>query len=70
MDKQTAILQIKKACSGIATEMMKIHPAAAALNDKPTHEEIIKLLFQLTKDLEMIKKRVAAIEKQDDTPEL
>jgi hypothetical protein len=70
MDKPIAILQIKKACSNIAVEMMKIHPAAAALGDKPAHEEIIKLLFQLTKDLETIKKRVAAIEKQDDTPEL
>lgn len=54
----------------MASEMMKIHPAAAALADKATHEEIIKLLFQITKDLETIKKRVAAIEKQDDTPEL
>lgn len=70
MDKPTAILQIKKACASMASEMMKIHPAAAALGDKPAHEEIIKLLYQLTKDLETIKKRVAAIEKQDDTPEM
>ena len=70
MDKQSAILQIKKACANIAVEMMKIHPAAAALENKPTHEEIIKLMFQLTKDLETIKKRVAAMEKQDDTPDM
>ena len=70
MDKPTAILQIKKACASMASEMMKIHPAAAALGDRPTHEEIIKLLYQLTKDLETIKKRVAAIEKQDDSPEM
>ncbi|MFN7139520.1 MAG: hypothetical protein ACK4UN_09285 [Limisphaerales bacterium] len=70
MDKQASIQQIKKACGNIASELMKIHPALPALGDKNAQDEIIKTIFALTKELETIKKRVAAIERQDDTPEM
>ncbi len=70
MDKQSGIGQIRKACDTIAAELLKIHPAVNALGDKPTQDDIYKALFQLTKELETIKKRVARLERQEDTPEL
>ena len=56
MDKSDAVVQVKKACQGIALELMKIHPAAGALEDKEIKDEIYKALYELTKNLEMIKK--------------
>ena len=68
MDRQTSVQQIKKACAAIATELMKIHPAVPGLNDKQAQDDIIKAVFQLTKELETIKKRAIAVERQEDTP--
>ncbi|MDB6026894.1 MAG: hypothetical protein JWM68_3117 [Verrucomicrobiales bacterium] len=69
MDRPTSVLQIKKACATIASELMRIHPAVPGLGDKQAQDDVIKALFQLTKELETIKKRVAAVERQD-TPEM
>lgn len=66
MDRAESILQIKKACANIAAEMMKIQPALPALNDPAAQADLIKLVFQLTKDLEAIKKKVAAVERGED----
>ncbi|MBA4146796.1 MAG: hypothetical protein H0X66_01685 [Verrucomicrobia bacterium] len=49
---------------------MKIHPAVGSLGDKPAQDDIIKAIYQLTKELETIKKKVAAVERQEDTPEM
>lgn len=68
MDRQASIQQIKKACSNVAAELMKIHPAIPALGHAQAQEEIIKAVFQLTKELETIKKKVALVEKQKETP--
>ena len=70
MDRPTSISQIKKACANIASELMKIHPAVPGLGDRSAQDEIIKAIFQLTKELETIKKKIAAVEKQEDTPEM
>ena len=67
MDKAVAITQIRNVCKTISVEMMKIHPAVPALQDKETQDEIYKVLFELTKQVEVIKKRIAKLEKGDDT---
>ena len=70
MEKSDAIQRIRTACNSIVREMMGIHPAVPALADKETQDEIFKALFALTTNVETIKKRVAKLEKRDDSAEL
>lgn len=65
MTPEEATDQIQKACHAIAGEMMKILPAAGALGNKPVQDEIIKAQFQLTKDVETIKKLLRKLKSED-----
>lgn len=56
MTPEQAAEQIKTTCNTISVEMMKILPATAALGNKPVQDEIIAAQYQLTKDVETIKK--------------
>lgn len=70
MDRTTGIAQIKLACKNIAVELMKIHPAVPALADQATQDEIYKTLFELTREVETIKKRVGKLERADNSTDL
>lgn len=67
MDRPTAIPQIRAACQQIAAGVTSIHPLLPALGDEPTKAEIIKALFELTKQVEVVKKQVMRLEKRDDS---
>ena len=67
MDKSTAIQQIREVCDNIARQLMRIHPAVPPLDDKESQDLIYKALFELTKQLETIKKRLARMEAKDDS---
>ena len=69
MTPDEAVQQIKKTCDVISVEMMKILPATAHLGNKPVQDEIIKAQYQLTKEVETIKKLVRKM-KTDQPPEL
>lgn len=62
MEKNEGIEQIKKTCRVIAAELMRLHPATAALGDKEAQDEIYRALFELTRQLEMIKKLARKVE--------
>ena len=70
MDRDTAVAQIRKACNGISVELMKINPAVSALGDKEAQDEIYRTVFELTKEVETIKKRLAKLERSDDSRDL
>ena len=70
MDTPSAIAQIRQACKNIGLELMRIHPAVPALANKETQDDLYKILFELTKQGEVIKKRLAKLEAGADTPEL
>jgi hypothetical protein len=70
MDRDAAIAQIRKACNGISIELMKINPAVSALGDKEAQDEIYRTVFQLTKEVETIKKRLAKFERSDESHDL
>ena len=70
METGAAIAQIRQACNNIAIELMRIHPAVPALGDKAIQDEIYKVLFELTKQVEVIKKRLAKLEAGTETPDL
>jgi hypothetical protein len=67
MDRPTAITEIRAACQQIATGVTSIHPLLPPLADEPTKAEIVKALFELTKNVEVIKKQVMRLEKRDDS---
>lgn len=70
MDRAQAIAQIKEACKGIAQDLMKINPAIPHLNDKEVQTELYETIYRITRDVEVVKKRVIRLESSQDTPEL
>jgi thymidylate synthase ThyX len=67
MDKPTAIQQIREVCNNVSRELMRLHPAVPALADKEAQDEMYKTIFELTKNVETIKKRLARLEAKDDS---
>jgi thymidylate synthase ThyX len=67
MDKPAAIQQIREVCNNVSRELMRIHPAVPALAEKEAQDEIYKTLFELTKQVEIIKKRLAKLEAKDES---
>jgi hypothetical protein len=67
MERSEAISQIRAACLQISSGVTSIHPLLPALNDEPTKAEIVKALFELTKNVEVVKKQVMRLEKRDDS---
>jgi hypothetical protein len=70
MDRDEAIAQIRKACNGVSIELMKINPAVSGLGDKEAQDEIYRTVFELTKEVETIKKRLAKLERSDESRDL
>ena len=67
MDKSTAIQQIRDVCDNIARQLMRIHPAVPSLADKESQDQIYKAVFEITKQVETIKKRLARLDAKDDS---
>ena len=67
MDRATASPQIREHCNTVSTAVTKIHPLLNALGDDATKGEIVKALFEITKNVEVVKKQVMRLEKRDDT---
>ncbi len=70
MDRPAACEEIKSRCKAIALELMRIHPQVPALADKDTQDALYAALYELTKQLEIVKKRVIRLEQRDDSTEL
>ena len=67
MTRPESIAQIREAAKAIALQLMKIHPALPGLQDAETQGDCIKALHELTVQLEIIKKKIGRLEKQDDS---
>lgn len=67
MDRATAIQDIRNACNQLSSAVTSIHPKVPGLADQPTQDEIFKTLFELTKNVEVIKKQLLRLEKHDDS---
>jgi len=63
MDRAEASEKIKGHCAAIAQEMMHVNPAVNALGDEETQTAIYEASYELTKQLEIIKKRVIKLER-------
>ena len=67
MDRATAIQEIRTAANQLSTTVTSIHPKVPGLAEQPTQDEIFKTLFELTKNVEVIKKQLLKLEKRDDS---
>ena len=70
MDRSKASEKIKECCKTIALEMMELNPAIASLDDSDTQEALFEASYELTKQLEIIKKRVIKLERHDENTDL
>ncbi|MDF2375635.1 MAG: hypothetical protein P1U81_05300 [Verrucomicrobiales bacterium] len=70
MTRDEAIQKIEAACKVIALEMMKVTPAARQLGDEETTADVVKASYQLTIELEVIKKKLIKLKGRDDSTEL
>lgn len=67
MDRPAASQQIREHCNTVSVAVMKLHPLLNALGDEPTKAEIVKALYEVTKNIEVVKKQVMRLEKRDDS---
>jgi hypothetical protein len=67
MERTAAILEIREKANQIATTITAIHPLVGKLADPPTQSELFKALFELTKQVEVVKKHLLKLEKRDDS---
>jgi hypothetical protein len=67
MERSEAIQQIRTECNHLSAAITRIHPMAPALQDSPTQAEIFKALFELTKNVETVKKQLMRLERRDDS---
>jgi len=67
MDRAEATQQIRDHCNTVSNAGMKIHPLLNALGDDGTKGEILKALFEITKNVEVVKKQIMRLEKRDDS---
>ena len=63
MDRPEASEKIKASCKTIALEMMELNPTIASLDDTETLDALYEASYELTKQLEIIKKRVIKLER-------
>ena len=49
---------------------MKINPAVSALGNQEAQDELYRTVFELTKEVETIKKRLAKLERSDESRDL
>ena len=65
MERHVAIRKIREQANQIAANVTAIHPLVAGLADPPTQGEVFKALYELTKNVEVVKKQLLKLEKGD-----
>lgn len=67
MERNEAIQKIREQANEIATSVTAIHPLVPGLADQATQAELLKALYELTKNVEVVKKQLLKLEKRDDS---
>lgn len=66
MTRSEASEQLREHCNATGVSVMKMHPLLNALGDDATKGEIVKALYEVTKNIEVVKKQLMRLEKRDD----
>jgi len=67
MENLETISMMRERANQISRLVTELHPLSAKLGRPGAHGEILKALFELTKQVEVVKKQLLKIEKQDDS---
>ena len=70
MERKLTIEDIRGQVNQIASIVTAIHPLVPKLADPPTQAELFKALFELTKQVEIVKKHLLKLEHRDDSTAL
>ncbi|MEN9546965.1 MAG: hypothetical protein RLZZ356_1697 [Verrucomicrobiota bacterium] len=65
MDRTEAMGQMRAMCNELGNTVTRLHPLVPRLNAPPAQAEILKALFELTKQVEVVKKHLIRLEKDD-----
>ena len=67
MEANPVIQDIRQHANQIASQVTAIHPLVSKLADPPTQGELLKALYELTKQVEVVKKHLLKLERRDDS---
>ncbi len=67
METNEAIAQMRSRADQISRLVTELHPLTPKLGRPDTQGEILRALFELTKQVEVVKKQLLRIEKQDES---
>lgn len=67
MDKSEAIKELRARADEMSRVVTSMHPLVGNLQNPPAQNEIIRALFELTKQVEVIKKHLLRAQKGDDS---
>ena len=67
MNRSEALQTLRNQCNLISSEITRMHPVIPTLEHPQTQSEILKALFELTKQVEVVKKHLIRLEKSDDS---
>ncbi|MDB6037849.1 MAG: hypothetical protein JWM99_1690 [Verrucomicrobiales bacterium] len=70
MERIEAIQKIREQTNQIASNVTAIHPLVPGLADSVAQGELLKALYELTKNVEVIKKHLLKLEKRDGSTDL
>ncbi len=68
METPEALNEIKKSCANLSAELMRLNPAIGKLQSQEIKDDLFKAIYQLTKDVETVKKLVRKAETSETTP--
>ena len=67
MSPTEAIGELRARSNDISRVITAMHPVVKQLGNPVVQGEILKALFELTKQVEVVKKQLLRLEKQDDS---
>lgn len=67
MEINAAIPELREKLKQIGALITSIHPIIPRLNDATTQSELLRAAFELTKQVEVMKKHLLKLEKRDES---
>lgn len=65
MTPNEATTALRERCNELSRVITSMHPAVKHLGNAPIQGEIVRALFELTKQVEVVKKQLLRLEKGD-----
>ena len=67
VDRPEAISELRKKCDELGRQITTMHPLVPNLKEPGAQGEILRALFELTKQVEVVKKHLLKLEKGDSS---